>query len=165
MKTRGWKMEDGEWLAHSKTWRSFVALLLFLATAITGHAQYSIDWFTIDGGGGASSNGQFTVAGTVGQPDAGVAMSGGNFSVSGGFWSLIAVVQTAGAPTLTVTHSGTSVMISWPASSTGYSLEHNSNLSLPNNWSAVSQGSTLNNGVFSVTIPLTAGNDFFRLKK
>ena len=43
-------------LAQSKTWRSFVAALAFVATATIAHAQsYSIDWFTIDGGGGTST--------------------------------------------------------------------------------------------------------------
>jgi uncharacterized transporter YbjL len=41
---------------------------------------------------------------TIGLPDAGVAMSGGDFSVTGGFWSLISAVQTIGSPALVVTH-------------------------------------------------------------
>jgi hypothetical protein len=52
----------------------------------SAHAQsYSIDWFTIDGGGGASTGGVYSVSGTIGQPDAGV-MSGGHYSLAGGFW-------------------------------------------------------------------------------
>src|ERR1017187_274191 len=49
--------------------------------------SYSIDWSTIDGGGGVSTGGVYQVNGTIGQPDAGAAMTGGNYSVSGGFWS------------------------------------------------------------------------------
>jgi len=41
---------------------------------------------TVDGGGGMrSTSGDFELAGTVGQPDAGT-MSGGDFELSGGFW-------------------------------------------------------------------------------
>jgi hypothetical protein len=40
-------------------------------------------------------------------------MSGGGYSVSGGFWSLINVVQTAGLPNLVISYSGTSVIVSW----------------------------------------------------
>jgi hypothetical protein len=47
----------------------------------------SIDWSTIDGGGGMMSGGAFALTGTIGQPDAG-AMSGGTFSLTGGFWSV-----------------------------------------------------------------------------
>ena len=53
--------------------------------------QYNVDWYTITGGGGAGSNGQYVVSGTIGQPDAGT-MNGGNYSLTGGFWSLLAVV-------------------------------------------------------------------------
>ena len=60
--------------------------------------NYSIDWYKIAGGGGTSTNGAYSLTGTIGQPDASSAMSGGNYSVTGGFWSLISVVQTAGAP-------------------------------------------------------------------
>ena len=90
-------------------------LLLFsLLVPSLGFAQsYSIDWYKIAGGGGTSPNSQYAVSGTIGQPDASAPMSGGNYSVTGGFWSLINVVQTAGAPTLYVSHSGNTVTVSW----------------------------------------------------
>jgi len=56
----------------------------------------------------------YAVSGTIGQPDTSLAMTGGNYSVTGGFWSLISVVQTAGLPNLTITHSGNTVTVSWP---------------------------------------------------
>ena len=78
-------------------------------------AQYSIDWYSIDGGGGTSTGGVYTVSGTIGQPDAG-AMSGGNYTLQGGFWAVIAAVQTPGAPTLSIRMTATnSVIVSWPA--------------------------------------------------
>jgi hypothetical protein len=49
------------------------------------HAQFQIDWYTIDGGGGTSSGGAFSLTGTIGQPDAGTA-NGGTFQCLGGFW-------------------------------------------------------------------------------
>jgi hypothetical protein len=88
------------------------ALLVLGCTRVVLTAQpFSIDWFTVDGGGGTSSGGQFTLSGTVGQPDAGH-MAGGQFTLEGGFWSLVAVVQNGPAPTLTITHSGNSVIVS-----------------------------------------------------
>ncbi len=66
-----------------------------------GLAQsYSINWYKVAGGGGASTGGVYSVSGTIGQHDAGQPMTGGTYSLTGGFWSLIAVVQTPGAPTL-----------------------------------------------------------------
>jgi hypothetical protein len=66
-----------------------LAAILTLAAASAAQAQISIPWFTVDGGGGSSSGGSFTIRGTIGQPDAGV-MTGGQYTVSGGFWAGIA---------------------------------------------------------------------------
>ena len=57
--------------------------VLFSAAALA--QSFSIDRFAIAGGGGASSGGAFALNGTLGQPDAG-AMSGGHYSLAGGFW-------------------------------------------------------------------------------
>jgi hypothetical protein len=142
-----------------KTLTLWVGLLI----PIISFAQsYTIDWYKIAGGGGTSTNGQYSVSGTIGQPDAGVAMSGGNFSVSGGFWSLITVVQTAGAPLLTITHFGNSVIISWPSPSTGFVLQQNSNLATTN-WTT--SGVISDDGTNkSITITSLTGNLFFRLQ-
>src|SRR5271165_4867583 len=100
--------------------------LLVLLLPVLGRAQnYSIDWYKIAGGGGTSSGGNYSVSGTIGQPDAGVAMSGGSYSVTGGFWSLISVVQTPGLPNLTISYSGNQVVVSWPDTGT-YTLQQNS---------------------------------------
>jgi hypothetical protein len=140
---------------------SFVLLL----TAFKLCAQpYSVDWYKISGGGGTSTGSVYSVSGTIGQPDAGGAMSGGNYSVNGGFWSLVSVVQTLGAPTLTVTHSGNSVTVSWPSPSTGFQLEQNSNLATTN-WTT--SGFTISDDGTnkSITISAPTGNLFFRLKQ
>src|SRR5579862_6105566 len=74
-------------------------LLVGLVMPSIGFAQnYSVDWHKIAGGGGTSSGGLYSVNGTIGQPDAGGAMVGGNYSLTGGFWSLISGSQTPGAP-------------------------------------------------------------------
>ena len=58
---------------------------LTLATTVFGQT-YDLSWHTIDGGGAMfTAGGQFTLSGTIGQPDAG-GMSGGNFTLIGGFW-------------------------------------------------------------------------------
>jgi hypothetical protein len=101
-------------LAQSKTCRLALAFcFLFSAFSFRASGQnYSIDWHNISGGGGTSTNGQYSLTGTIGQPDASGTMSGGSYSLTGGFWSLISVVQTPGASTLTITHSGSSVTVS-----------------------------------------------------
>ena len=47
---------------------------------------YSISWWTVDGGGGNSSNGPYTLGGTIGQADAQTS-SGGVYVLIGGFWN------------------------------------------------------------------------------
>ena len=53
-----------------------------------GGGDFDLSWHTIDGGGGGSSTGGgFELAGTIGQHDAGPAMTGGTFALTGGFWA------------------------------------------------------------------------------
>jgi hypothetical protein len=121
--------------------------------------SYSIDWYKIAGGGGTSTNGQYSLSGTIGQPDASGAMTGGNYSVTGGFWSLYAV-QTPGAPLLTITYAGNQAVVSWSPSVTGWTLQTNANLATPT-WGNY-LGTIVNN---SVTNAPPKGNLFFRLKQ
>ena len=152
--------------AHSKTWRSLVALLCFLLlpSAFGLHAQsYAIDWYKIAGGGSTSTSGTYAVSGTIGQPDASGALTGGSYSLTGGFWALINVVQTPGAPTLYISHSGNAVTVSWQ-NVAGWNLVQSGNLATPlGSWSA-SAGVTTSNGTNAVTLTNPAGNLFFRLK-
>ncbi len=127
--------------------------------------NYSIDWYTIDGGGGTSTGGVYTVSGTIGQPDAGT-MSGGNYTLQGGFWSIISAVQTPGAPYLNVSLTATNtVVVSWPSPSTGYSLEANNNLTITANWNSPGLPVNDNGTVKWVVVSPPAGNLYFRLKK
>jgi len=139
--------------------------LIFLANVVVplfALAQgYSIDWYKIAGGGGTSTNGQWSVTGTIGQPDASSAMSGGNYSLTGGFWSLISVVQTAGAPTLFISHAANTVTVYWQAVS-GWSLKQNSSLATPAGW-LVNSSWTTANGTNSLILTSPPGNLFFRL--
>jgi hypothetical protein len=137
--------------------------LALVVSATRAEAQsYSIPWYKVTGGGGTSSNGLYTVSGTIGQPDAG-AMSGGNYSLTGGFWALYAV-QTPGAPLLTIFHTATNTaVVFWPSPSTGWNLQQNTNLGTTN-W--VTPLETVNdNGTnrFIIVNPPT-GNRFYRLK-
>jgi hypothetical protein len=144
-----------------------LSLLFGLLMAGAGLAQeYSIAWHKVAGGGGTSSgtNGAsvYSVSGTIGQPDASGAMSGGSYAVTGGFWSLISVVQTAGLPYLTIAHAGNSVIVSWPNTGS-YSLQQNSNLAASAGWTASTYSITTSAGTNSTTITPPTGNLFFRL--
>jgi hypothetical protein len=63
------------------------AVALVLITVAPARAQYSVSRFAIDGGGGGgSAGGSYVLGGTIGQLDAG-ALTGGAYSLLGGFWS------------------------------------------------------------------------------
>lgn len=129
-------------------------------------AQYAIDWFTIDGGGGTSTGGVYTVSGTAGQADVGPTMAGGQYTVVGGFWSLVAVVETPGAPHLTVSLAATGmVTVSWPESAKGWVLQASPTLTQGGTWVGLPSPSPTN-GFFSQLIePVSGGSTFYRLHK
>jgi uncharacterized repeat protein (TIGR01451 family) len=74
--------------------RLTVAVLASLALAILASAAdaqpYDVSWWSVDGGGGASSGGPYVVTGTAGQPDAGGPFAGGAYGLHSGFWSIAA---------------------------------------------------------------------------
>ena len=144
-----------------KTFILIPAALLLLTFTVQAQS-YSIDWFTIDGGGGTSTGGVYAVSGTIGQPDAGK-MSGGNYSIDGGFWGIVAAVQTPGAPLLSVERLGSAVRVYWPLPATGFLLDQS--LTVTGAWSQVSFPYTTNATDISITVPSPTGNKFYRLRQ
>lgn len=144
-----------------------ILLPLALLVSIAGLAQsYSIDWSTIDGGGGTSTGGVYSVSGTIGQPDAGGPMTGGNYSLTGGFWSLLSVVQTLGSPLLQILFTSTNTaMISWPSPSSGFTLQQNTNGIGTLNWSNATASVQDNGTIKYIVVDPPTGNRFYRLFK
>jgi len=67
---------------------TFLVALVFLLLAgvVLAQGGYDLSWWTVDGGGATfSTGGGYALGGSVGQPDAG-ALSGGGYSLLGGFW-------------------------------------------------------------------------------
>src|SRR5262245_30007329 len=124
---------------------TLAGLVAVFAMASVVAQSYSVDWYKVDSGAGTSTGGVYSVTGSIGQPDASATpMSGGNYSVVGGFWSFAAAIQTPGAPLLTVKATGASIVtISWPSPSTGYILQVNQDLNTAN-WNTVSTTPTDN---------------------
>jgi hypothetical protein len=128
------------------------------------HAQsYSIDWYKVAGGGGTSAGGGFSVSGTIGQHDAGNTMSGGVYSLTTGFWSLVAAVQAPGLPNLTIARLSNGIVVSWPNTGS-YALQQSPNLAA-GNWTASGYSITTANGTNSITLTPPSGNLFFRLRQ
>jgi hypothetical protein len=144
--------------------KSSALLLLFWGIlAIAVRAQiYSIDWFTIAGGGGLSSGSVYSINGTIGQSAAnGSPMAGGNYVLTGGFWVLTAV-QTEGAPVLAISLANSAVMVFWPSTSTNWILQQDSSLN-STNWITVPEAITNNGNLEFIIVSPPAGNRFYRL--
>jgi len=62
-------------------------VLVFTGVALAQSGNgFDLTWSTVDGGGGTSTGGVFSLQGTIGQPDAGT-LVGGSYTLQGGFWS------------------------------------------------------------------------------
>jgi len=155
---------------HSKPWRSamlplFCFVILHSSFCLRAWGQYSIDWSTIDGGGGTSTGSVYEVSGTIGQPDAGT-MSGGNYTLQGGFWSVIAV-QTPGGPPLSARCTATNtVLVSWPQPAEGWNLESTLELGAGSSvWTLIPPPYQTNATDIFYVEPPPATNRFYRLHR
>jgi hypothetical protein len=141
-----------------------LAMLLLGPSSAQAQTNYAIDWSTIDGGCGTSTGNGFTVSGTIGQHDAG-AMSGGNYRLQGGFWGIIAAVQTEGAPVLTIFRTATNTaVVCWPSPSTGWNPQQNGVLNTAN-WVTPPESINDNGTNKFIIVSPAAGNRFYRLHK
>lgn len=138
-----------------------IGWLLTLSAASARSQSYSIDWSTIDGGGGTSTGGVYSVSGTIGQPDASTTpMTNGQYSVTGGFWALPTAVQVTGAPTLMIVPATPgNATISWSPNTAGYVMQQTAVLS-PSNWTNSPSGATN-----PITVPAVTPTRFYRLFK
>jgi hypothetical protein len=108
------------------------ALCLLIVALFVSHRlpaqRFSLDWFTIDGGGGTSVGASFALSGSIGQPDAGT-LRGGVFVLEGGFWS--GAVEDSATPTLHIQLSNDTIVISWDPNTPGFVLQQSDSLSPP----------------------------------
>ena len=139
------------WLAVALSWTLAVPL---------SAQNVAIDWFTLDGGGGDSAGGGYTISSTISQPDAGGPMTGGSYSLTGGYWVLPAVVQTPGSPTLTITPGARGfATLSWSPATPGFVLQQSDGLTTTN-WSNAPSGAAN-----PTTVPAMLPAKFYRLRK
>ena len=143
-----------------------VPFLCALATtlgsaALSAQAQYTIDTFAIDGGGGTSSGGKFTLSGTIGQPAAGT-LTGGSYVVQSGFWSILANPEPTDSPLLQIDLSGSSVILSWPDPYASFHLQESPSLVSPS-WTDVDALPSSAEGRLEVPRSASGGARYYRL--
>lgn len=134
--------------------------LLCSVLCLPAMAQFAIPWHSIDGGAGTSTGGVFSVSGTIGQAEAGPPAHAGGYTLVGGFWALPQVVQTEGAPTLTIAPASPGfATLSWTPATPGFVLQETVSLA-PANWTNSPSGAAN-----PVTVPATLPAKFYRLYK
>jgi hypothetical protein len=142
-----------------KSFSFVIVLATFASHAIA--QTYSIDKSVIAGGGALNSTGGvYSLSGTIGQPDASGPLSGGTYSVVGGFWALPVAVQTTGGPLLTIVPAAAAhATIAWSPSTPGFLLQEALSLS-STNWLDSASGATN-----PVIVPASIPAKFYRLRK
>jgi hypothetical protein len=139
--------------------RLLSAAMFLVSIPLGAPAQsYAIHWHTMDGGGGTSTGGNYSLSATIGQPDAGT-MSGGAYAIKGGFWGGFGLAQVTGAPRLSIEATTQGALISWESATPGFVLQYNDDLATTN-WIYADSGTTN-----PVVAPPTPGIRFFRLHK
>ena len=75
----------------SYTWAALPMVIIFTMFGSVLADDFAIDWYTLDGGGEMwTTGGDYGLSGTIGQPDTGVVMTGGDYTLAGGFWAGVA---------------------------------------------------------------------------
>jgi uncharacterized repeat protein (TIGR03803 family) len=99
-------------------------------------------------------------------PSGGLVLSGTTFygtTIRGGNDGSGTVYSISLAPQLTIAVSGTNVVLKWPASSTGFSLQSGSDLGSQATWKTVTTAPVVVDGNNAVTLPVAARHEFYRL--
>jgi len=156
----------GSELAISNVVNALAILVIVLGRCTVTSAEFALDWSTIDAGGGTSTGGVYAVSGTIGQPEATTTtLTGGPYSLAGGFWSIIAI-PTPGAPLLSITLNSqlSTIIVSWPSPSTGWYLQQNTDLNTAN-WVTPPENVADNGTQKFIIVNPSLGNRFYRLHK
>jgi len=147
---------------------SFVLALLGALAAPTllsaSGGPYALSFPTIAGGGGSSFGGTFMLSATISEASTS-ALGGGEFSFTGGFWSVTLAPVLPSPPLLNVAlGSNSTVVVSWPASSTDWFLQQSFDLKATS-WTNVSLAVTDNGTSKLVILNSSSGNLYLRLKQ
>ena len=78
----------------AKRYRYSLLLALSLLVAGAGAQTLEVTRHVVAGGGGHSTGDNYSLSGTVGQPEASSPISGGAFELRGGYW--VGAVQAGG---------------------------------------------------------------------
>ena len=108
--------------------KSFLTPLLLGALSLSGAALHAADvpWWTFTGGGGLAQHGAVALGGAIGPIAPALApATGGNYTLTGGFWAVLSNLPQPASPLLTIKSLGNgNALLSWPVNVTGFILEY-----------------------------------------
>jgi len=143
-----------------------IALLIALSSPVasaTEGEEFSLFWFSIDGGGGVSGGDVYSLSGAIGPAVVGET-SGNDYTVQGGFWSIVAL-EVGAPPVLRISRTATGdVEISWPGPALGFVLQKSSELGPSATWTDVGASVITHGTNVSVIEPVEGGGRFYRLR-
>lgn len=143
--------------------KTLLTPLVLCIAALDAAAQYNIDWFAFDGGGGQSSGGAYSLNASMGLSDAGFS-GGGPYTMQGGFWSAFGVVQADRGPSLRLSVEWPKIILSWPSPSDGFHLQETPSLLGPT-WTDVKDPPATAGLERQVRQEVAPGTRFYRLRK
>lgn len=140
------------------------ALAAGLLASLSAQAQqFAAPSTVIAAGGGGSAGGNFALVATIGQAVPG-RQTGGNFTLEAGFIPTITVLQTPGAPTLSLNRATGTVILNWAVTSVAFTLESTMTPHVSSSWLAVAGLPTLISGTNYLSVPVATTHQFYRLK-
>jgi hypothetical protein len=143
---------------------AFIVGTTFLDSGNTVAQQFTLTDFGLrDNGGGISSAGVYSVEGII-TTATDEQLRGGSYSIQGAIAQILLVVEIPSAPALRIQVTARSVLISWSAPSGVFELQQTTSVSDPASWKPLRASPTLTGTEFRVTIPISSGNSFLRLK-
>lgn len=74
-------------MKYNKPILIYILLTLSIISVAQTGADYEISKSSIDAGGGTSNGGAYILNGSIGQADAATEINGGDFALTGGFWT------------------------------------------------------------------------------
>jgi hypothetical protein len=144
--------------------RLMAVATVLIALSASAQGRYSIRRHSFTSIGAKSTGGGYSLGIAVGITGTGTTVSGGSFSVASSPWRVL-VLQTPGAPLLSVARSNNSVVVSWSVTVDSFVLEEGASLNTPIFWSQTPLAYVTNAASVSVIVRAPVATRIYRLKK
>jgi len=153
--------------------RTPVSPLLLSGSILYGAAQYNtggsgdgtIFAINADGTGFTNVYSFTATSGVAGQNSDGSEPNSGLVGCNFGYGSIFSLSLPASPSQLNISSAGGSVILTWPASAAGFTLQSTTNLGSSALWASVPTATAIVNGQNTVTNPISNVQEFYRLSQ